>query len=84
MKKSKLKKIVEKIRRFLDKGYDKKIKDKEDVIKYLKKMKKREDSLKDKLKNEADSEKIRKFSQELEVIKKLRQKAKEKIDINDN
>lgn len=84
MKKSKLKKIAEKIRRFLDKGYDKKIKDKEDVIEYLKKMKKREEKLKDKLKNETDTDEIRKFSQELEVIKKLRQKAKEKIENSDN
>lgn len=80
MKKSKFKKIAEKIRRFLDKGYDKKIKDKEDIVEHLKDMKKREDTLKEKLLDETDEEKIKKINQELEVINLLRQKAVEKIN----
>ena len=77
MKKYKIKKIIERVRRFLDEGYNKKIKDREDVLTSLKKMKKREKRLKEKLKKERDSEVIKKLEQELEIIKKLRTKAKE-------
>lgn len=77
MKKSKFKKIVERVRRFLDEGYNKKLKDKEDVFESLKKMKKREEKLKEKLEKTNDAEEIKKYGQELEIIRKLRTKAKE-------
>jgi flagellar biosynthesis component FlhA len=77
MKKSKLNKLVEKVRRFLDEGYNKKLKDGEDVLESLQKMKQREQKLKEKLAKEADTEEIKKLSQELEIIRKLRKKAKE-------
>jgi len=77
MKKSKLKKIIERVRRFLDEGYNKKLKDAEDVLESLQKMKKREQKLKEKLTAENKTEEIKKLSQELDIIRKLRKKAKE-------
>lgn len=80
--KTKMKKIVERVRRFLDEGYNKKLKDREDVLESLKKMKKREKKIKDKLEKAKDADEIKKLKQELEVIKKLRNKAKEMLSSN--
>ena len=85
MKKSKLKKIIERVRRFLDEGYNKKLKDAEDVLESLRKMKRREQKLKEKLTDENDADEIKKLSQELEIIRKLRTKAKELLsDMKDD
>lgn len=77
MKKSKVKKIMDRIRRFLDEGYNKKLKDREEVFDSLAKMKKREKKLKEKLAKESDPDTIKKLGQELDIIKKLRSKAKD-------
>ena len=76
MKKSKLKKIMHYVKRFVDGKYDKKMKNEEELINSLKKMKKRENKIKEKIKN-MEGDDLKKLVQELEVIKKLRQKAKE-------
>lgn len=75
--KTKMKKLVQRVRRFLDEGYNKKFRDREDVLESLKKMKKREKKIKEKLDKAKGSDEIKKLRQELEVIRKLRSKAKE-------
>lgn len=72
-----MKKLVQRVRRFLDEGYNKKFRDREDVLESLKKMKKREKKIKEKLDKAKGSDEIKKLRQELEVIRKLRSKAKE-------
>ena len=67
--------IIESIKRFVDKGYDKKLKNKEAVIDELKKLKKRKDKI-EKLLLNAKKEKAKELKKELEIIKKLRKKAK--------
>ena len=57
-------------------------KGREDVLESLKKMKKRENKIKDKLEKAKDPDDIKKLKQELEVIKKLRNKAKEMITLD--
>ena len=79
MKKSKVKKIIHYVRRFLDKKYDAKIKDDEKLFESLKKMKERQEELKALIRNEEDSKKLRKLVQEIQVIKRLRKKAKEQL-----
>ncbi len=74
--KAKMKKIVQQVRRFLDEGYNKKLKDREDLLESLQKMKRREKKLKEKLDDVHDAGEIKKLKQELEIIKKLRNKAK--------
>ena len=71
----KIKKIVESIKRFIDKGYDKKLKNKEALIQELKRLKKRKDKVQ-KLLNSAKKEEAKELKKELEIIKKLRKKAK--------
>lgn len=68
---------MDRIRRFLDEGYNKKLKDREEVFESLAKMKKREKKLKEKLAKESDPDAIKKLGQELDIIKKLRKKAKD-------
>lgn len=76
MKKSKLKKLIERVRRFIDEGFDKEESDKEKILNSLKKMKKRERKIKNKLEKEIDEKEVEKLLKELAVIKKLREKAK--------
>jgi len=82
MKRGKIKKILDKLRHMVDKEFAKKLKKEAEIIETLKNLKERQDVLKESIKKESDSQKLRRLVQELEIVKTLRKKAKQLLQEN--